>query len=52
LNGDARLAPTVEARQTINLGHLEKPSNASIVHGLNQHYYSLPVRYKLNMRRW
>lgn len=37
----------VEPRQTTsNIGHLHKPSIVALIHGLNRHYYSLPIDYK------
>ncbi|KAF1761181.1 hypothetical protein GCK72_009435 [Caenorhabditis remanei] len=42
------LAPTAEPRQTTsNLGHLQKASLISVVHGLGTKYYSLNVAYKM-----
>lgn len=39
----------LEPRQTTsNLGHLQKPSVAALVHGLNRHYYSLAINYRKN----
>ncbi|VDL98289.1 unnamed protein product [Schistocephalus solidus] len=38
-----------EPRQTTsNLGHLNKPSIQALIHGLNRHYYSLPINYRKN----
>jgi len=38
-----------EPRQTTsNLGHLQRPSIQALVHGLNRHYYSLPINYRKN----
>jgi len=38
-----------EPRQTTsNLGHLQKPSIQALIHGLNRHYYSLPIGYRKN----
>lgn len=38
-----------EARQTTsNLGHLHKPSIQALIHGLNRHYYSMPINYRKN----
>ena len=38
-----------EPRQTTsNLGHLERPSMQSLVHGLNRHYYSININYRKN----
>ncbi|CEF61213.1 26S proteasome non-ATPase regulatory subunit 14 [Strongyloides ratti] len=38
-----------EPRQTTsNLGHLNKPSIQAVIHGLNRHYYSIPIAYKTN----
>jgi len=38
-----------EPRQTTsNIGHLHKPSIQAMVHGLNRHYYSLPINYRKN----
>nr|CDS22512.1 26S proteasome regulatory subunit N11 [Echinococcus granulosus] len=40
-----------EPRQTTsNLGHLNKPSIQALIHGLNRHYYSLPINYRKNKR--
>uniref|UniRef100_A0A915EBE3 MPN domain-containing protein n=1 Tax=Ditylenchus dipsaci TaxID=166011 RepID=A0A915EBE3_9BILA len=33
---------------TSSIGHLHKPSLQSIIHGLNRHYYSIPIAYKTN----
>ena len=36
-----------EPRQTTsNIGHINKPSISSLVHGLNRHYYSIAVNYR------
>lgn len=36
-----------EPRQTTsNVGHLNKPSIQSLIHGLNRHYYSIPMGYR------
>lgn len=36
-----------EPRQTTsNIGHLNKPSIQSLIHGLNRHYYSIAIGYK------
>lgn len=38
-----------EPRQTTSvLGHLQKPSIQAIIHGLNRHYYSIPINFKKN----
>lgn len=38
-----------EPRQTTsNVGHLNKPSIQSLIHGLNRHYYSMPISYRKN----
>merc|ERR1711881_193673 len=38
-----------EPRQTtIVLGHLQKPSIQAIIHGLNRHYYSIPINFRKN----
>merc|ERR1712203_1038581 len=38
-----------EPRQTTsNLGHLQKPSIQALIHGLNRHYYSMPIVYRKN----
>ena len=38
-----------EPRQVTSvLGHLVRPSIAAIIHGLNRHYYSLPIGYRKN----
>lgn len=38
-----------EPRQTTsNLGHLHKPSIQALIHGLNRHYYSIPIKYRMN----
>ncbi|KAI3647831.1 hypothetical protein MP228_008052 [Amoeboaphelidium protococcarum] len=36
-----------EPRQsTSNVGHLQKPSVQALIHGLNRHYYSLPIQFR------
>lgn len=36
-----------EPRQTTsNIGHINKPSIQSLIHGLNRHYYSIAVDYR------
>ncbi|CAJ0587331.1 unnamed protein product, partial [Mesorhabditis spiculigera] len=36
-----------EPRQTTsNIGHLQKPTVQALIHGLNRHYYSIPIAYK------
>lgn len=36
-----------EPRQTTsNIGHLHKPSIVALIHGLNRHYYSMPIDYR------
>jgi 26S proteasome regulatory subunit N11 len=38
-----------EPRQsTSNIGHLHKPSIVALIHGLNRHYYSMPIDYRKN----
>ena len=38
-----------EPRQTTsNVGHLHKPSIVALIHGLNRHYYSMPIDYRKN----
>ncbi|XP_065579358.1 26S proteasome non-ATPase regulatory subunit 14 [Artemia franciscana] len=38
-----------EPRQTTsNLGHLQKPSIQALIHGLNRHYYSISINYRMN----
>lgn len=38
-----------EPRQTTSvLGHLQKPSIQAIIHGLNRHYYSIPINFRKN----
>lgn len=38
-----------EPRQTTsNLGHLHRPSIQARIHGLNRHYYSMPINYRKN----
>uniref|UniRef100_A0A7S3G0S1 MPN domain-containing protein n=1 Tax=Palpitomonas bilix TaxID=652834 RepID=A0A7S3G0S1_9EUKA len=38
-----------EARETTsNVGFLNKPSIQALVHGLNRHYYSMPISYRKN----
>ncbi|KAL3317910.1 26S proteasome non-ATPase regulatory subunit 14 [Cichlidogyrus casuarinus] len=38
-----------EPRQTTsNVGNLQKPSIQALIHGLNRHYYSLPINYRKN----
>jgi len=37
----------IEPRQTTsNLGHLDKPTIAALIHGLGRHYYSLSIATK------
>lgn len=41
------IAMNQEPRQTTsNLGHLQKPSIQALIHGLNRHYYSIPINYR------
>lgn len=41
------IALNQEPRQTTsNLGHLQKPSIQALIHGLNRHYYSIPINYR------
>lgn len=36
-----------EPRQTTSvIGHLNKPSIQALIHGLNRHYYSMPINYR------
>lgn len=36
-----------EPRQTTsNVGHLKKPTIQALIHGLNRHYYSMPIAWK------
>ncbi|CAJ0575676.1 unnamed protein product, partial [Mesorhabditis spiculigera] len=45
------IALNQEPRQTTsNLGHLQKPSIQALIHGLNRHYYSIPIAYKSHER--
>uniref|UniRef100_A0A7E4VMM4 26S proteasome non-ATPase regulatory subunit 14 n=1 Tax=Panagrellus redivivus TaxID=6233 RepID=A0A7E4VMM4_PANRE len=40
------IALNQEPRQTTsNIGHLQKPSIQALIHGLNRHYYSIPIAY-------
>lgn len=40
---------TQEPRQTTsNLGDLKKPSVQALIHGLDRHYYSMPINYRKN----
>lgn len=53
-----------EPRQTTsNIGHLKKPDNVALTHGLNRYYYSIAINYRksefeqrmlanLNKRNW
>lgn len=39
----------MEPRQTTsNVGHLSKPTIQALIHGLNRHYYSMPISYRKN----
>jgi len=41
------IALNQEPRQTTsNIGHLQKPSIQALIHGLNRHYYSIPINYR------
>lgn len=41
------IAMNAEPRQTTsNIGHLQKPSIQALIHGLNRHYYSIPIAYR------
>ncbi|CAB3404211.1 unnamed protein product [Caenorhabditis bovis] len=41
------MAMSQEPRQTTsNIGHLQKPSIQALIHGLNRHYYSIPIAYR------
>lgn len=41
------IALNQEPRQTTsNIGHLQKPSIQALIHGLNRHYYSIPIAYR------
>ncbi|KAE9548884.1 hypothetical protein FO519_007909 [Halicephalobus sp. NKZ332] len=41
------IALNQEPRQTTsNIGHLNKPSIQALIHGLNRHYYSIPIAYR------
>lgn len=41
------IAINQEPRQTTsNIGHLQKPSIQALIHGLNRHYYSIPIAYR------
>jgi len=43
------IALNQEPRQTTsNIGHLQKPSIQALIHGLNRHYYSIPIAYRTN----
>jgi len=33
---------------TTNIGYLNKPSIQALIHGLNRHYYSMPIAYRKN----
>jgi 26S proteasome regulatory subunit N11 len=38
-----------EPRQTTSVvGHLNKPSIQALIHGLNRHYYSIPISFRKN----
>lgn len=37
-----------EPRQTTsNVGHLHRPTIQALIHGLNRHYYSMPINYRM-----
>jgi 26S proteasome regulatory subunit N11 len=39
----------IEPRQVTSVvGHLNRPSLQAVIHGLNRHYYSLPIGYRKN----
>jgi 26S proteasome regulatory subunit N11 len=41
------IALNQEPRQiTSNIGNLQKPSIQALIHGLNRHYYSIPIAYR------
>ena len=43
------IALNQEPRQTTsNIGHLQKPSIQALIHGLNRHYYSIPIAYRIS----
>merc|ERR1712179_738106 len=35
-------------QSTSVLGHLQKPSVVALIHGLNRHYYSIAINYRMN----
>jgi len=39
------MAQTEPRQCTSNVGHLHKPSIVALIHGLNRHYYSMPIDY-------
>lgn len=44
----SKFSTRMEARQvTCNLGHIEKPTNTAIYHGLNRQYYSLRTIFSI-----
>ena len=49
INPHQALLTGQEPRQTTsNVGHLAEPSIQALIHGLNRHYYSIPIAYRKN----
>ncbi|KRZ45898.1 26S proteasome non-ATPase regulatory subunit 14 [Trichinella pseudospiralis] len=48
INAQTILAGHEPRQTTSNLGHLKKPSIQALIHGLNRHYYSISINYRMN----
>lgn len=48
INPQIALAAKEPRQTTSNIGHLQKPTIVSLVHGLNKNYYNLVINYRKN----
>jgi 26S proteasome regulatory subunit N11 len=48
INQQAQMFGQEPRQTTSNVGHLQKPTIQALIHGLNRHYYSMPISYRKN----
>lgn len=47
INPQTLMAGKEPRQSTSNIGHLNKPSIQALIHGLNRHYYSIAIDYRM-----
>jgi 26S proteasome regulatory subunit N11 len=48
INQQVAMLGTEPRQTTSNVGHLARPAVVALVHGLNRHYYSMPISFRKN----